>query len=170
VGDFLYSKLQKACSYRVKGTIQRREFLHMISQDIEKEIQQKKKIMFGLDIRQFFCVIFAATCAIVFALILSPSLSIYPSMVVGVLCWAVGWYHKDGLTAEKYLIKVLREKFYKNGNRNYRTKNKYIALMNKEYRRRERIDRADKKIAKALKKEQKSNQKRVKATKLRAIQ
>ncbi len=142
----------------------------MISVDIEKEIQQKNKIFLGLDIRQLCCVLFAAACAIVMALLLSPSVSIYPSLAVGALCWFFGWYSKDGLTAEKYIFKVLKEKFYKNDKRKYRTKNKYIALMNKEYRRHERIDRGDKKIAKALKKEQRQNKKRVRKTNLKAIQ
>ena len=142
----------------------------MISVDIEKEIQQKNKIFLGMDIRQLCCVIFAVVCAIAMALLLSPGLSVYPSLVVGIICWFFGWYSKDGLTAEKYIFKVLKEKFYKNNKRKYRTKNKYIALMNKEYRRHERIDRADKKTAKALKKEQKQNKKRVRKTNLKAIQ
>ena len=142
----------------------------MISVDIEKEIQQRNKIFLGLDIRQLYGVIVAVICAVAMALLLTPSVSLYPSLVVGALCWFFGWYSKDGLTAEKYILKVLKEKFYKNGKRKYRTKNKYIALMNKEYRRHERIDRGDKRIAKVLKKEQKQNKKRVRKTSLKAIQ
>lgn len=142
----------------------------MVSQDIEKEIQQKNKVILGLDIRQVICVAVAAVCAILMALFLSPSLSVYPSLVVGVICWAFGWYSKDGLTAEKYLLKVLKEKFFKNNKRKYRTKNKYITLMNKEYRRHERIDKGDKKIAKTLKNEQAQNKKRIKTSKMQAIQ
>lgn len=141
----------------------------MISVDIEKEIQQKNKIFLGLTLRQALCIVFAIACAILMALLLSPSISIYPSLVVGAICFAFGWYQKDGLTAEKYVFKVLKEKFYKNDKRKYRTKNKYIALMNKEYRRHERIDKSNKKIAKVLKKEQKQNKKRVRKTKLKAI-
>lgn len=142
----------------------------MVSQDIEKEIQQKNKVILGLDIRQVICVAIAIVCAILMALFLSPSLSVYPSLVIGVICWAFGWYSKDGLTAEKYLLKVLKEKFYQNNKRKYRTKNKYITLMNKEYRRHERIDRNDKKIAKTLKNEQAQNKKRIKTSKMQAIQ
>ena len=142
----------------------------MISVDIEKEIQQKNKVFLGMGMRQVLCVCFAVVCAIAFALLLSPSLSVYPSLVIGVICFAFGWYSKDGLTAEKYIFKVIKEKFYKNNKRKYRTKNKYIALMNKEYRRHENIDKADKKIAKALKKEQKQNKKRVRKTTMQAIQ
>ena len=141
----------------------------MLSVDIEKEIQQKNKVLLGLTMRQIVCVIFAVICPIVMALVLSTELSLYPSLVVGTVCFAFGWYQKDGLTAEKYLLKILKEKFYKNDKRKYRTKNRYVALMNNEYRRRERIDRANKKIAKALKKEQKQNKKRVRQTQMKAI-
>lgn len=141
----------------------------MLSVDVEKEIQQKNKVFLGLTLRQIACVLFAVICAIVFAIVLSTELSVYPSLVVGVICWFFGWYSKDGLTAEKYLLKILKEKFYKNGERKYRTKNRYITLMNREYRRHERIDRADKKIAKALKKEQKQNKKRIRTTKMKPI-
>ena len=141
----------------------------MLPVDIEKEIQQKNKVFLGLTIRQIFCVIFAIICAVVLVLVFPPELSIYPSLVIGILCWFIGWYKKDGLTAEKYLLKILKEKFYRNSRRKYRTKNKYITLMNKEYRRHERIDRADKKIAKALKREQKQEKKRVRETTMKAI-
>lgn len=62
----------------------------MISVDIEKEIQQKNKVFLGLDIRQLACVIFAIVCAIIMAFVLSPSVSLYPSLVVGAISWFFG--------------------------------------------------------------------------------
>lgn len=141
----------------------------MLSVDIEKEIQQKNKVLLGLTIRQVACVSFAIAAAIIMALLLTTELSLYPSLVVGTICYLFGWYQKDGLTAEKYLLKILKEKFYKNDKRKYRTKNRYVVLMNHEYRRHEKIDRSDKKIAKTLKKESKQNKKRVKQTHMKAI-
>lgn len=141
----------------------------MISVDIEKEIQQKNKVFLGLTLRQVLCVVFAIISAFIMALLLSPGVSVYPSLVIGAICFTFGWYQKDGMTAEKYLFKRLKTDFYKNGQRKYRTKNKYVSLMNKEYRRHETIDRADKRTAKALKKEQKQNKKRIKKTNLKPI-
>ena len=141
----------------------------MLSVDIEKEIQQKNKVFLGLTMRQSICIVFAVVCAVLIYMALPSAYSIYPSFAIGGIYFMFGWYHKDGLTAEKYIFKLLREKFYKNNKRKYRTKNRYITLMNNEYRRHEGIDRGNKRIAKQIKKEQNKNKRRTKRTKIKAI-
>ena len=141
----------------------------MISANIEKEIQKKNKILLGLTLRQLLTVVCCLIFAVIMGLILPFEIAIYPDLIIGGLAWFIGWYTKDGLTAEKILLKLLQEKFYKNGKRKYRTKNKYISLMNTEYIRHRTIDYNDKQTKKAIAKEAKQNKKRVKTSSMKSI-
>ena len=75
-----------------------------------------------MDIRQLSRVIFAVICAIEMVLLLSPGVSIYAFLAIGIIFCFFGWYSKGGLTAEKYIFKVLKEILY--DKRKYRNKNK----------------------------------------------
>lgn len=143
----------------------------MISVDIEKEVQQENKLFMGLSTRKCICVLAALVFAVLFALIFQWdfSISVFPSLVVGALAFAFGWIKKDGLTFEQFAFKYLKTYLYKNDKRKYRTKNKYIQMFNKEYRRHEQIDMQDKKTAKAYKRAMKKDAKRVVKSSLKPI-
>lgn len=130
----------------------------MLSVDIEKEIKQENKILLGLSMRKFICVLISLLMAIVFALLFSMNfyVSIIPSMVVGAIAFAFGWIKFDGVPMEEFLFKKINEAFYGTKKRTYRTKNAYVTLLNKEYARRKQIDLANKQVRKSLKKQKKS--------------
>ncbi len=130
----------------------------MLSVDIEKEIKQENKILLGLSMRKFICVLISLLMAILFALLVSMNfyVSIIPSMVVGAIAFAFGWIKFDGVPMEEFLFKKINEAFYGTKKRTYRTKNAYVTLLNKEYARRKQIDLANKQVRKSLKKQKKS--------------
>ncbi len=130
----------------------------MLSVDIEKEIKQENKILLGLSMRKFICVLISLLMAIVFALLFSMNfyVSIIPSMVVGAIAFAFGWIKFDGVPMEEFLFKKINEAFYGTKKRTYRTKNAYVTLLNKEYARRKQIDLANKQVRKSLKMQKKS--------------
>jgi hypothetical protein len=130
----------------------------MLSVDIEKEIKQENKILLGLSMRKFICVLRSVLMAIVFALLFSMNfyVSIIPSMVVGAIAFAFGWIKFDGVPMEEFLFKKINEAFYGTKKRTYRTKNAYVTLLNKEYARRKQIDLANKQVRKSLKMQKKS--------------
>ena len=84
----------------------------------------------------------------------------YPCMVLGYGAYLFGWKKKDGLHYEQILLKKLQQAFYKSNERFYRTKNKYIELMNHEYVRRRNMDMKDKETAKAIKKQRKQKKRK----------
>lgn len=141
----------------------------MISADIEKEIQQENKVVLGLSLRKAIILGAGIVVTILLVLLMGFDVALYPIIPVAGISLFFGWYTKDGLNAERYLMKKLQEKYYKNNKRAYRTKNRYISLMNTEYKRHKNKDMADKKIAKAVKKEIKANRKRVQKSSLKAI-
>ena len=138
----------------------------MRSEKIEKEIQQENKVLKGLSWRQLISI---GTGGILIAIISLTfgfnSVLIPVYILLGVGAWAFGWYKQNGLSVERIIIKIIQQKFYNNQTRPYKTKNKYISLLNKEYSRRKSIDLANKKISKKIKK----NKKQKNITKLTAI-
>lgn len=141
----------------------------MVTKDIEKEIQQDNKIFLGLTGRQFAALGIGLAVSIILTLVVSWDISMYLCLPIGVLCYFIGWRKKDGLTYERYLFKLFKQKFYHSNTRSYRTKNRYVPLMNAEYKRHRQIDMANKKIAKRYKKELKKAAKQQKKSHLKAI-
>ena len=133
----------------------------MLNVDIEKEIKQENKVLLGLNMRKFICVLISLLFAILFALLFSMNfyISIIPSMAVGTVAFAFGWIKFDGMPMEEFIFKKINEVFYGTKRRKYRTKNAYITLLNEEYARRKSIDMANKKIRKKLKRNKKTKNK-----------
>lgn len=133
----------------------------MVNQEIEKEVQQDNKVIAGLNIRQVVCLGIAGLGCVLISLFLDTDFEItmYPYMVLGWGAYLFGWKERDGLHYEQILLKKLQQMFYKSDRRYYRTKNKYIALMNREYVRRRNMDLKHKETAKAMKKAKKKKQK-----------
>lgn len=130
----------------------------MLNVDIEKEIKQENKVLLGLSMRKFICVVVSLLFAVIFALLFSMNfyVSIIPSMAVGAIAFAFGWIKFDGVPMEEFAFKKINEVFYGTKRRKYRTKNAYITLLNEEYARRKNIDMSNKKVKKSLKKKKKT--------------
>ena len=113
-----------------------RKEIVMLIMPIEKEIESDHKIIGRFNPRQAVCGGIIVACVVVFYLMVNDLfwtlLCTMPFLAVfGVL----GWYSKYGLDAEQLIFKKLKEKYYKNQQRNYRTRNRYFALLNREYAR-----------------------------------
>lgn len=114
----------------------------MITTEIEKEIQQDNKIFMGLNLRQIICLAIAIVLCVLITLMSGTNMdiSIYPCGVIGLVAFAFGWIKKDGLTFERLLLKKMQTYYYKNSKRFFKTRNKYVKMLNEEYRRRAQID------------------------------
>lgn len=143
----------------------------MISQEIEKEIQQENKVILNFTMRQVSCLSVAVVCSVLIAVFLGLefSIAVYPCMIIGGLCFAFGWMKQDGIPMERILLKKLQTTLYKNNVRVYKTKNRYITLLNREYDRRRQMDMRDRRMKKRQKKERKDKKKAAKMSRLKKI-
>lgn len=143
----------------------------MISREIEKEIQQENKVLLNFTMRQVICLSVALVCSILIAVFLGLdfSIAIYPCFAIGILCFAFGWMKQDGIPMERILFKKLQVYLYQNDVRVYKTKNRYIVMLNREYDRRRRIDSRDKKLKKNIRREAGEKKKSQKKSRLKKI-
>lgn len=143
----------------------------MISREIEKEIQQENKVLLNFTLRQIICLSIAVVCSVIISVILEWdfTIAIYPSFVIGVICFAFGWIKQDGIPMEKILLKRLKTYMYKNNTRVYKTKNRYVVMLNREYDRRRILDLQDKKLKKMMHKDEKQKKKEQKKSGLQRI-
>lgn len=143
----------------------------MLSKEIEKEIQQENKVLLNFTLRQLICLSAAVVCSVLIAVFLgiSFSLAIYPCLIIGVICFAFGWVKQDGIPMERILLKRLQTGLYQNNMRVYKSKNRYVSLLNKEYERRRVLDLKDKNIKKKYKRELKNKKKAAGKSRLKRI-
>jgi len=97
------------------------------------------------------------------------TIAIYPCLVIGAVCFAFGWMKQDGIPMERILIRKLQVHLYKNNVRIYKTKNRYVVMMNREYERRRLLDCQDKKLQKCARKEARRKKKELRRSKLKRI-
>ena len=143
----------------------------MISREIEKEIQQENKVILNFTMRQVVCLSVALVFSVLISVVLAWdfTIAIYPCLVIGVVCFAFGWMKQDGLPMERILVRKLQVHLYKNNVRIYKTKNRYVVMMNREYDRRRAMDSQDKKLQKRMKKERRKRKKMLGKSKLQRI-
>lgn len=143
----------------------------MLNVEIEKEIQQENKILLNFNLRQVICLCVAVVLSVVCAVFLNMefSLALYPCMVIGGVCFVFGWGKMDGLPMERILAKKFQTALYQNDVRVYKTRNRYISMLNREYDRRRVADLQDKRIKKQIKRERKVVKKRKKKSVYRVI-
>lgn len=143
----------------------------MISREIEKEIQQENKVILNFTMRQVVCLSVAVVCSVLISVVLAWdfTIAIYPCFVIGVVCFAFGWMKQDGIPMERILVRKMQVYLYKNNVRVYKTKNRYVVMMNREYDRRRLVDSGDKKLKKAVRKEAKRKKKELLRSKLQRI-
>ena len=143
----------------------------MLNVEIEKEIQQENKILLNFNLRQVICLCVAVVLSVVCVVFLDMefSLALYPCMVIGGVCFVFGWGKMDGLPMERILAKKLQTALYQNDVRVYKTRNRYISMLNREYDRRRVADLQDKRIKKQIKRERKVVKKKKKKSVYRVI-
>ena len=143
----------------------------MISREIEKEIQQENKVILNFTMRQVVCLSVAVVCSVLISVVLAWdfTIAIYPCFVIGGVCFAFGWMKQDGLPMERILMRKLQVYLYKNNVRVYKTKNRYVVMMNKEYDRRRLVDGKDKKLQKSVRKDAKRKKKELRRSQLKRI-
>ena len=143
----------------------------MVVVDIPKEIQQENKVVLFFTMRQLVCVTMAAVLCFAIAVIFDMrfEVAVIPCMVIGVIAFAFGWVKQDGLTMERLLVKYLQKVIYGNHVRRYRTKNRYVVLMNREYRRHQSVDEGNRRVIRAEKKRRRILKRENKGKKIKAI-
>ena len=143
----------------------------MISREIEKEIQQENKVILNFTMRQVVCLSVALVFSVLISVVLAWdfTVAIYPCFVIGGVCFAFGWMKQDGLPMERILVRKLQVHLYKNNVRIYKTKNRYVVMMNREYDRRRLMDCQDKKLQKSVRKDVKRKKKELRRSKLKRI-
>lgn len=143
----------------------------MISREIEKEIQQENKVILNFTMRQVVCLSVALVFSVLISVVLAWdfTVAIYPCFVIGGVCFAFGWMKQDGLPMERVLIRKLQVHLYKNNVRIYKTKNRYVVMLNREYDRRRAMDSQDKRLQKSVRKNAKRKKKEVRRSKLQRI-
>ena len=129
----------------------------MISVRIEKEIKGENKVALGLNFRQLICVSVCGGLAVGLSFVtgLPITEAVFPDAVLAVAAYYVGWKEVNGMKAEYFALKKVKELVYRNQVRTYRTKNRYVALLNERYHAMRAMDMLDKEKAKFLKKEEK---------------
>ena len=127
--------------------------------------------MLNFTLRQLICLSAAVVCSVIIAVFLglSFSIAIYPCLIIGVICFAFGWVKQDGIPMERILLKRLQTGIYQNNKRVYKSKNRYVSLLNKEYERRRVLDLKDKNIKKKYKRELKNKKKAAGKSRLKRI-
>lgn len=143
----------------------------MISREIEKEIQQENKVILNFTMRQVVCLSVALVFSVLISVVLAWdfTVAIYPCFVIGGVCFAFGWMKQDGLPMERILVRKLQVHLYKNNVRIYKTKNRYVMMMNREYDRRRAMDSQDKRLQKSVRKDAKRKKKELRRSKLQRI-
>ena len=140
----------------------------MIMVTIEKEIKQENHIIGRFTLRQTAFIGGALILLTLFYLIGKPNSDImfFVGLIVGAAAWYLGFHKKNGLPPEYFLWKKLKAVILMNFQRKYRTRNRYITMLNNSYRADRMADLQDKKKAKILKRRE--NKKTKKRSKLKA--
>ncbi len=96
---------------------------------IEKEIEADHRIMGRFNIRELVCLAGIIAAVLVFYFVIGDVFwTVLCSLPFVVIFGSIGWYTKNGLMMEDFLLKRIQVWFYKNDSRRYRTKNRYFAL------------------------------------------
>lgn len=134
----------------------------MIEMPLEKEVKQENKFWKDFTLRQIVSIAAGVSISGIVMLFTGfTSEQLFPFVfLTAAVAYLIGWYKKNGLKIEQIGQKKILTHIYKNTKRKYRTRNRYIDLYNKGYRRLKQQDMSDKKIQKEMKKAQKKAKKR----------
>ena len=108
---------------------------NLSGKQIEAEIETSHYVIAKYTTRQVVCI--AATAAsILFVnnVVSNTMTSVIITLPIDILFIFFGFWHRDGLNAEDKLASVIQKIFYKNDKRIFKTRNKYVAIMNNVYK------------------------------------
>lgn len=134
----------------------------MIEMPLEKEVKQENKFWKEFTLRQIASIAAGAVVSgtvMLFTGMTSKQLFPLLFLMAGV-AYLIGWYQKNSLKIEQIISKRISAYIYKNTKRRYRTRNRFIDLYNKGYRKLRQQDMKDKKTAKAIVKSEKKRKKK----------
>lgn len=142
----------------------------MVQVEIEKEIRQENRIFGRFTGRQVVCFGIVAAVEIAFYLIVHPEVDaiIFAGILLGIGAWYFGFHKKCGISMEYFWGKKIKAFILQNTSRKYRTKNRYVATLNRSYSADRSADMADKRTKKELHRQQKASAKAKKSTKLKS--
>ena len=134
----------------------------MISVKVEKEIKQENRVIGPFTLRQTVCLLIALITEVLFAVIVRPDLEtgMGLGLCLGAIAWFFGFYKKNGIYIEYFLVKWVKLFCYRNFQRKYKTKNRYVLLMNEYYEKKRQQDMADRKKARQIKRREKKRMKK----------
>lgn len=129
----------------------------MLSVKVEREIKQENRVIGPFTLRQTICLLIALAGVASFIYIVKPDLEtgMGVGLCLGAVAWFFGFYKKNGIYIEYFIIKKIKILCFKNAKRCYRTKNKYIGMMNEYYEEKRQADLLNKKRARLIRKEAK---------------
>lgn len=134
----------------------------MASFEIESEIRQENRIFGPFTTRQVIVFGIAAVLGALFYLFVRPPIDamIPVCFILGGLAWYLGFHKKNGVYAEFYLRKKIKTYIFGNISRKYRTKNRYITMLNAAYAAEKDADMQDKRKRRIYMKAQKKKAKK----------
>ena len=140
----------------------------MLNLPIESEIEAEHKVFREFNLRQTICIGITCVAAIIMYLIFRNwMLMVAFSAPFALVLLFFAKPGENGEKAEDIIRKSAERHYYRNQTRSYRTKNRYVALMNREYRRLAAEDQKDPKRVRKLRQAQKRREKRRRRTSCR---
>ena len=106
----------------------------MLILPIEREIETDHRVLGKFTAREVVCGGGIIASVIIFYLMLGDLFWVILCTLPFLAVFGIaGWYKKNDLYVEDFMLKKLQSKYYKNDVRKYRTKNYYFGLFNKGY-------------------------------------
>ena len=129
----------------------------MVTFEIEKEIKQENKVFRGLTIRQMiFGILFLGLLIAEYMIIRpTPNIMMFSGAVIATVLWNFILRKKHGIPMSYFIKKNIKTYILSNTRRKYRTKNKYVEILNNAYRQDKNSDLADSRKKKYIEKQQK---------------
>ena len=137
---------------------------------IESEIEVEHKVFRDFNLRQTICLVVSGVIAVIMYLIFRNWLLMVAfTAPFALLLIYLAKPGENGEKAEEVLMKFAERHYYSNQTRSYRTRNRYVPLMNEAYRRMRAKDLSDKRTAGKIAASEKKSRKRRKRSKNRGI-
>lgn len=133
----------------------------MITVKIEKEIDIKNKIFLGLNMRQLIVTTILSICSVLIKTVIKPPQGgfMFICTLFGVIDYYLAFKKYEDFPPEYFIIKKFKTSIWANEKRVQRTKNKYITMLNRAYKKDMMDDLKDKSVKKKMKKDQKASKK-----------
>ena len=142
----------------------------MLNLPIEREIEVEHKVFRDFNLRQTICLVVSGVIAVIMYLIFRNWLLMVAfTAPFALLLIYLAKPGENGEKAEEVLMKFAERHYYNNQTRSYRTRNRYVPLVNEAYRRMRARDLSDKRTAGKMAVLEKKSRKRRKRSQNRGI-